>query len=863
MVEVNASASMAAARERFLSGLDRKLAEVVDIALLLSKPGASPRTLDDLRRRLNALYASAKVFRVDGLTQRLAELVGRLEALDATSAQDCVMELTRLRRHYGSGTLTSGQTSEAVTIAAAAASVGTQSQVRVQAVGPEDGGDGSAGAGPSGAGDAAGGDSGEPGIEYLAALESRSRQAFDALRTELGRRTVTGQQRRDASQWLEEGLRRVGASLTGRDVPKHWSVRPGLTSGSRRPAASGPVGSLGGLRVIVLGQLEKLSEVPRVLRAVGVEVVTATTIAEARGALAHAPIDAFVCGIGRRSEEGLALWAQLTGCPLSEHAPGVVALSSETYRDRAIELGVRDAEFFVAKDPEAAALEVRSALERQVAPLSHLETALGRKGPVNGRLHPISPWQIILRVARLRPDAKVVLRAAHSMFELDLRQGMLMSASRTAIDGHYASGMGSLVAFLASRTGVFQVTEITAPVKAKFAGGTVSTLQEAFARLSGLVLSFELGATLAAVRAIKLDDQALQALLKFSPPERKSLIQQLAGGAPPLALLGESVDAAAVRDALRDLLRHGALLDIETPDAPISAPGSSVSTAGPAKEASALSEAAAPRVAVGSAAAEPPPPPTETAASQELPSASERTPGRDNARGAVGGVAAGAGAGATTEDTAGRNLNASDIAALSSVTAETVDTQRTGDGYGERDASSGNTDSLLPLASNRTRIAFWLLFLLAVLGGYFLYRTLQGGAGTLSSRRAPASPPAEPAVTVVETPSLASEAQRLSDRLRFGGKADLATLSEMPKQDALPEDQARLLVERPKDAADADEGSDIQVRIGDRDLGSLPLQVDLPQGRVHLVFLDKDTAFHRFMYLIGGEVHLAQAQALR
>ncbi|MEM6962793.1 MAG: hypothetical protein AAF550_13790, partial [Myxococcota bacterium] len=71
--------ALGVARARFVEGLSRKASELRgSIALVVGTPEADkPR--EDLRRRLHALYASAQVFHIEALSERLAEAIRRLD----------------------------------------------------------------------------------------------------------------------------------------------------------------------------------------------------------------------------------------------------------------------------------------------------------------------------------------------------------------------------------------------------------------------------------------------------------------------------------------------------------------------------------------------------------------------------------------------------------------------------------------------------------------------------------------------------------------------------------------------------------------------------------------------------------------
>ncbi|MGF1466189.1 MAG: response regulator [Sandaracinaceae bacterium] len=98
--------ALGVARARFVEGLERKAREVRASLALLSGSPDEPRALEELRRRLHALYASAQVFRLNPLASalkdalhridRIREGADRLEASDLEALTHLAAELPRL-----------------------------------------------------------------------------------------------------------------------------------------------------------------------------------------------------------------------------------------------------------------------------------------------------------------------------------------------------------------------------------------------------------------------------------------------------------------------------------------------------------------------------------------------------------------------------------------------------------------------------------------------------------------------------------------------------------------------------------------------------------------------------------------------
>src|SRR5690606_7542312 len=79
---------------------------------------------------------------------------------------------------------------------------------------------------------------------------------------------------------------------------------------------------------------------------------------------------------------------------------------------------------------------VREALR----PQANLERLLRGGGEVRGRIENHGVAGLLRTVGATRPDARVLVRDAWSLFEVDVREGALVDVTRTASDGGFARG---------------------------------------------------------------------------------------------------------------------------------------------------------------------------------------------------------------------------------------------------------------------------------------------------------------------------------------------------------------------------------------------------------------------------------------
>src|SRR5689334_20070057 len=81
--------ALGVARARFIDGLPRKATELKGAVALLAATPDAEKPREEMRRRLHAPFASAQVFRIDGLADALRECIDMLDR-----ARDDRRELT-------------------------------------------------------------------------------------------------------------------------------------------------------------------------------------------------------------------------------------------------------------------------------------------------------------------------------------------------------------------------------------------------------------------------------------------------------------------------------------------------------------------------------------------------------------------------------------------------------------------------------------------------------------------------------------------------------------------------------------------------------------------------------------------------
>ena len=300
-----------------------------------------------------------------------------------------------------------------------------------------------------------------------------------------------------------------------------------------------------------------------VLRAAGATVLEAHD-GEAALALAYrASPDLVVSDVLMPKLDGFALCHALKRDVALRDVPVILLSWKEDLLQRVRELGA-GADGYLRK--EASAAIVLSRVREVLRPRTRVETRLKGAGEVRGRLDGLTVRTLLSLVSRERPDARVSVRDASFLYEVELRDGEPRRATRTAPDGGFDRGESVLASMLGAGAGRFVVTSSEGPLKGGLAGSLVDQLRPliARARAAQKLLS---GAHLLEASRVDLDGEAMATYLAASPGTTREIVARLADGIAPrqLALRG-GFGARVVEDVLADAAAHGAVLRVIGPE---------------------------------------------------------------------------------------------------------------------------------------------------------------------------------------------------------------------------------------------------------------------------------------------------------
>ncbi|MCC6648669.1 MAG: response regulator [Polyangiaceae bacterium] len=257
--------------------------------------------------------------------------------------------------------------------------------------------------------------------------------------------------------------------------------------------------------------------------------------------------------------DGFALCQALKRDVELRDVPVILLSWKEDLLQRVRELGA-DADGYLRKEASGAVAlaRVREVLRARTS----AEARLRAGGEVRGRLDGLTVATLLRMTARHHADATVTVRDATFLYELELRDGAPVRATRTAADGSFDRGRDALAAALGARAGRFVVAPSTSPVRRELDGGLAEQLDPIVARASAAQRLLS-STSLMDVARVSLAEARFAPYLAASPPIARAIAEKLAAGASPRQLLLRAgVSARTLEDLLCDAAAHGVVTSI-------------------------------------------------------------------------------------------------------------------------------------------------------------------------------------------------------------------------------------------------------------------------------------------------------------
>lgn len=334
----------------------------------------------------------------------------------------------------------------------------------------------------------------------------------------------------------------------------------GLVGGEQSSDAPLAEGTLQGRRMLVV------DDDPAVvwffaglLREEGAIVIETTDGMEALKAARKERPDVVISDILMPNLDGFALCRELKRDPSLSDVPVILISWKEDLLHRMRELSA-GASGYLRK--EAGAARIVESVRDVLRPRATLESQLAAGGEVRGSLEGTGVVALIRSTKRARPNARVSIRDAWNLFEVELRGGRLVQLTRTASDGSFTRGARALPQLLGASAGRFVITDAEVTLKPMFEGSLEEVLRQGSIELGALTDAVT-GGALMRVGHVLFDDDAYPAVLKSSPGPVREILERLQRGeAPSLLLIAGVSSAQTLESVLIDLARRGAIVEV-------------------------------------------------------------------------------------------------------------------------------------------------------------------------------------------------------------------------------------------------------------------------------------------------------------
>lgn len=334
--------------------------------------------------------------------------------------------------------------------------------------------------------------------------------------------------------------------------------QPDLPFDSRaRSRMRGPAGEvrLGGRRVVVADDDPAVVWfLADLLKTAGCTVHEAFDGKQALEAAYKTSPDIVLSDILMPELDGFSLCRALRRDVALRDVPVVLLSWKEDLLQRVRELGA-NAAGYVRKESDTRAILAR--MREALRPRAHVETRLRDEQEVRGRLDGVSVRTLLEVVCATRPDARVSVRDASFLYEIEIRSGAPQKAIRTSGDGSVLRAQAAMAAMLGISAGRFTVTASTSSVDADLEGSLAAQLARPIARARAAI-SLLTGPKMMTVERVDLDKVAMEDYLRATPNRARELVRRMAEGSAPRDLVLEGiVEPSLVEDVVSDLAARG------------------------------------------------------------------------------------------------------------------------------------------------------------------------------------------------------------------------------------------------------------------------------------------------------------------
>ncbi len=273
--------------------------------------------------------------------------------------------------------------------------------------------------------------------------------------------------------------------------------------------------------------------------------------------------DAVVSDILMPELDGFKLCRAVKGDIAVRDVPVILLSWKEDMLQRVRELGA-GADGYLKKEADGSLVVQR--LREVLRPRSRIEARLSTGGEVKGRLGDITPRLVLQLACKRLPNSALTVRDAAYLYEVEIRRGKPVSATRTSEEGTSVRGKQVIAALLGVSAGRFAVRPSEGEVQRDFEHDLFAVLEEPIRLARGARAALGEG-RLFEVNQVALDPAVLDAYMRATPDAARDVARRIAQGTPVRQLFKEGVEVGLVEAVLLDLAQHGGVRAIVTQSA--------------------------------------------------------------------------------------------------------------------------------------------------------------------------------------------------------------------------------------------------------------------------------------------------------
>src|SRR6185312_13060058 len=269
------------------------------------------------------------------------------------------------------------------------------------------------------------------------------------------------------------------------------------------------------------------------LRTAGCEVHEALDGVTALEAAYRVQPELVVSDILMPGMDGFALSRALHRDVALRDVPVILLSWKEDLLQRVRELGA-SAAAYMRKESDSRAVLAR--VREVLRPRARIEMRLRGDGEVRGRLDGLSPRLLLELVCAIRKNARVAVRDASFLYEIEIRDGAPRKVLRTATDGTIVAGGRALAPLLGVGAGRFVVAAASEPIAGEMNGSLFELLTGPLAAARGAIAATT-GPRAMEVEQIAFFGGEIDEYLRATPEPARAVVRKLAEGASPRQIL--------------------------------------------------------------------------------------------------------------------------------------------------------------------------------------------------------------------------------------------------------------------------------------------------------------------------------------